>query len=134
GETGRVGGGEVGCWWGRRAGVRAIAAGLRDPDPVGSGPAIQEELIDRMSDLVVEHLAGVQSAELAFVVAETEDADRLAGSARLVRVRVADEDGDRRRRRGDRVGGAGQLLDVDARVAERDWHGEAGPCQRGERE
>ena len=120
-----------GQWTDRRGRGRdrlPLDLGLQ-PDHVGIGPAVEEELVDRLGDVPEEGRLGVEgaapeeAAEPGLVVGEAEQLDRLAELLGLERVRVADEDRLRRRRRGDRVGRARELLDVDARVRRQHRHG-----------
>ncbi len=100
-----------------------------EPDDERVGPAVEEELIDRLGDIPEEGRLGVEdaapeeAAEPGLVVGEAEQLDRRAESLGLERVRVADEDRHRRRGRGDRVGRAWQLFDIDARIGRQDRHG-----------
>src|SRR5262249_31561520 len=71
---------------------------------------------------VLDEAAPVQPTEGVLVVREAEELDGLVEGGGLERMRIADEDGDRGRRGGDRVRTARKLLDVDAGVGGRDWH------------
>ena len=81
--------------------------------------ATSPKLLDSASKAV----APEEAAEPRLVIGEAEQFDRLVELLGLERVRVADEDRDRRGRRRDRVGRARQLFDVNARKRRLDRHG-----------
>src|SRR5262249_22999897 len=81
--------------------------------------AVEEVMVDGGRHGAV----GPEASENALVFGEAEDAH----GALLVAVdrpaqRATDEGGDRGRNAGDRANSTGYFLDVDTRIAERDWH------------
>ena len=107
----------------RLPGAVVVLLGLYGHDVAGRSP-VQEELVDGLADVVGLPRAGEEAAEVRLIVGKAEQLDRgfVFRAPGVERVGVTDEHGYRRRRRGDRMDEARELLYVDPWIRRRDRH------------